>query len=179
MTWLPSISEDVVAHILYRKEYESKEDWEIIATLGASDTLFVDLTAETEQLYEYTLRAQDDADLFSDYAFVHKARKWFDGKIITINNLQIEQDTSENPSITLNWEFQNPKESILQDVEYRFYIYRSVGDAPLQRYRQLESDSRIFKDTKVKKEGTYNYAVKVVFRNGKTSPLSEKVSIGE
>ena len=177
LTWIPSISDDVVSHILYRKKHKSKEEWEILATLGAKDTLFTDLTAETEQIYEYTLRAQDDADLFSDYAFIHKARKWFDGKIIAIQNLQIQQDTSAEKSITLNWDFQKPTESILKDVEYRFYVYRSLGDAPLERYRQLESGEQDFKDTKVRKNGKYNYAVKVVFRNGKASPLSEMVSL--
>jgi fibronectin type 3 domain-containing protein len=177
LTWIPSVSDDVVSHFLYRKKHKSEDEWEILATLGAEDTLFVDLTADTEQLYEYTLRAQDDADLFSDYAFVHKARKWFDGKIVAIQNLEITYDTTESKRILLAWEFEKPTDELLKNEEYRFYLYRSWGYAPLERYKQLDNTKRDYIDTKIRKPGKYNYAVKVVFKNGKTSPLSEMVFV--
>ena len=177
LLWTPSSSEDVEAHLVYRRKYKSTDDWEILATLTATDTSFTDLTAETEQLYEYTLRAQDDAGLFSDYSFIHKARKWFDGKIISIQNLALTQDTTSRKHIKIIWEFEPPTEGFLKDVEHRFYLYKSKGDAPLERYKQLKDPARAFIDVNVSQKTQYNYAMKVVFVNGKTSPLSDMVSM--
>lgn len=174
--WQPSSSEDVRSHIIYRRLYQNNEDWTLLTTLGPLDTAFVDVSAEVEQLYEYSACAEDDAGLRSELAFPVKARRWFAEKIVAVTDLQAVYDSSAQ-AIRLSWKFDPPETELLNDVGYIYYIYRSAGATPLLRYRTIESTANTFTDLKVKKGEKYNYAVMVIFNNGKSGPLSVPQSV--
>lgn len=177
LNWIPSSSLDVVAHEVYRRLYsDTLTDWNLIATIEITDTSFTDRTAIVEQLYEYSLRAKDDADLYSDYAFPVKGRKWFNGNVLNVNDLSIDFATNTQ-SIQLQWQFLAPDFVPLKGLDYRFYLYKSTGEAPVTRYRQLKSQTLSFSDNKVEATVKHNYAIKVVFENGKSSLISEVISI--
>ncbi|GJM36076.1 MAG: hypothetical protein DHS20C18_50770 [Saprospiraceae bacterium] len=176
LQWDLSSSTDVIRHILYRRLSPSDDEWEVLQEFTAFERSFTDTSTQAEQFYQYTMRAQDDAGLFSDYAFPVKARRWFGGESGTIENLQIAYDSSAQ-AVNLNWQFAPPADDILKDQDYLFYVYRSLGDSPMLRYRILDRQTTSFSDLKVQKEGQYNYAVKVVFTNGKSGPMTEQKSV--
>jgi hypothetical protein len=176
LTWRPSSSEDVVGHILYRRSYQTGEDWTVLGELGGRDTSFMDQTAAVEEMYEYSLRAKDDAGLLSEFAFPVKGRRWFEGTILNVENLQAMYDSTAK-SIRLDWKFSPPQYEIFKNVDYVYYIYRSIGTAPVIRYRTIESQLTSFNDLKIKAGEQYNYALMVVFMNGKSSGLSEQRSV--
>jgi fibronectin type 3 domain-containing protein len=177
LKWRPSSSKDVEKQILYRRLYEEGDDWEVLQEFDdASLNSYADTSAQIEQIYEYSMRALDDAALFSGYAFPVKGRRWFGGKIPTVDDLQLTYNSSTQ-ELQLRWTFERPKYDLLEGVNYLFYIYRSIGDNPLLRYRIIDGQNTSFSDLKVKEGEQYNYAIKVVFQNGKGSALSDTVSV--
>lgn len=177
LKWRPSGSKDVEKQILYRRLYEEGDDWEVLQEFeDASLNSYADTSAKVEQIYEYSMRALDDAALFSGYAFPVKGRRWFGEEILTVEDLQPTYN-SNTQKIQLRWTFEPPKYDILQGINHLFYIYRSVGNDALLRYRIIDGQNTSFSDLKVKEGEQYNYAVKVVFQNGKGSALSDTVSV--
>ncbi len=135
--WTPSSSPDVVQHTLYRRPYDTQETWTEVGQFGRTDTVFVDRKVQSEKMYEYTLRAKDDAGLLSAYAFPVHARPWFDGKIASVKNLQVAYDSTAR-AMQLTWQFTPPNTEVLKGQDYRFYVYKSFGSNPLARYQQLD-----------------------------------------
>jgi hypothetical protein len=175
--WEPSSSADVEKQLIYRRLAAKDQDWQLISVLDNPwVTIFRDSSAMEDQLYEYTMRVQDDAGLFSEYAFPIKVRKTFDRSILQVQNLQAVY----NPAIKfvqLSWQFDRPDHELLNDQSYLFYIYRSTDDSSVARYRVHDNQTPVFIDEKITVDGQYSYAVKVIFANKKSSDLSESVSV--
>lgn len=174
LRWAPSSSYDVVEHILYRRNFGDTA-WVAIAQLGNLDSAYVDKSARAEQLYEYSLRAKDDAGLFSPYAFPVNGRRYFNDKLLSVTDFQVAFD-STGRAMQLKWKFQAPDIDLLKGVEYQFYLYRSVGAGLPERYKLLDGNLRAFTDKAIREKGQYNYSICVMFKNGKTSELSSIVS---
>jgi len=173
--WTPSSSIDVVQHTLYRRLYDANEPWAEVRKFGRRDSTYTDNTVKSEKMYEYTLQAKDDAGLLSAYAFPVHARPWFDGEILSVKELQVSYDSTAK-AMQLQWQFTPPNNEVFKGQDYRFYVYKSFGSEPLARYQQVERNTLRFADQDVRREGKYNYAVVVMFKNGKTSDLSSPVS---
>ncbi len=169
--WEPSSSEDVSQHVLYRRPYERDSIWEQLAILGPRDTAFTDFSAVEEVLYEYTLRAIDDAGLASDWAFPVKGRRWFGAQIPNVENFTAAYSDSTK-TVQLRWAYAPPVTGFLAEVDYSFSVYRAVGTGPMMRYRLFDRNTTQFSDPKSKTDGQYQYAVMVIFKNGKTSALT-------
>jgi uncharacterized protein len=176
LRWEPSSSEDVSQHVLYRRPYERDSVWEQLAILGPRDTAYTDLSAVEEVLYEYTLRAVDDAGLASDWAFPVKGRRWFGAPIPNVENFTAAYSDSTK-TVQLRWEYAPPVTGFLAEVDYSFSLYRAVGTGPLMRYRLFDRNTTAFFDPKSKNDGQYQYAVMVIFKNGKTSALSQTQTV--
>lgn len=175
INWINSSSEDVVMHRLLR-QLEGDTIWTTLAEFTEDETDFVDETAEIEVLYNYTMIAIDAADNQSEYAYPFKARRYFDDELVQPTNFRGNYD-KDNKQIQLSWQFQPPSIPLLEDVSYYFHMYKSVGDAPPILYKRLGSDDLQFTDTTIKDKAVYNYALKVVFENGKRSNLTPIASV--
>ena len=177
LQWSPSVSEDVVQHILYRRMYQDDAaGWVELAILGSKDSMYLDTSAVVEQLYEYSLRALDDAGWFSDYAFPVKGRRWFSDELLLVTGLTAALD-AEKKSVIIKWTYSPPSEGLLNGETYRFFLYRAVGDGPMERFRQIAGETYDYIDARLIKDQPLHYAVKVVFRDGKTSPMSDIVTV--
>jgi hypothetical protein len=175
-TWVPSSSTDVARYVVYRRLYQGGDDWKKLAEIPAPDTVFTDRTARIEQIWEYTLRAQDDSGLFSEFAFPVKGRRWFGGQISGVDKFQVKYDSTAR-AVQVSWTFKQPEYELLNGVEHTFYLYRAMGADPLSLYRILESNQTAFTDVKTDKQGVYNYALKVVYLNGKTGAVCDPKSV--
>lgn len=175
--WNPSPNRDVVRYEVYRRPAgQDTLKWLVIGRVGGrSDGFWRDTSAVLEQMYEYTVRAQDDANLFSDYAFPIYGRRFFDGTGASVRNLTIRLNKSAGIA-TLNWQYDPAETPELSNQTFYFFLYRSVDGGPMEKYKQLSGTLRHYDDRELKKEGTYQYAIKVVWQDGKTGLTSASVS---
>ena len=128
------------------------------------------------KIYEYSVRAIDDADLYSDYAFPRQGQQNFGGEAVMIENLNLQFDESQN-KISLRWDFQPPRQMPEKVRDYYFYIYKSYGGEVIQELTRTESNVFTFSDDKVEKGVLHNYAIQVVYDTGHTGDVSEVKSV--
>ncbi len=177
LKWRTSSSTDVVQQILYRRLADAGQDWSVLFEMSNTKIdFFIDSTAKVEQLYEYTIRALDSVGHYSGFAFPAKGRRWFNGTGMEISNVTAVFD-SKKRKVNLKWEYVSPNHEVLKDIEYVFYIYRSIGDLELVRYKMIDGSNTIYIDADLKKDEVYNYTIKVVYKNGKSGPLTEPVTV--
>lgn len=177
VSWNPSPNRDVVRYEIYRRPSgQDTASWKTIGQLGGrAKGVWRDTTGALDQTYEYTVRAQDDAKLFSDYAFPVFGRRTFDGTGASVRNLSVRINKTAGIA-TLNWQF-DPKETPeLSDQPFYFFLYRGVNGGSMEKYKQLSGALRHYDDRDLKKEGAYQYAIKVVWQDGKTGLTSAPVS---
>lgn len=171
VSWINSSSEDVVMQRLLRR-VDGDTIWETLAEItDLSTASFVDLTAEVEVLYQYTMIAIDEVDLTSEYAYPFHGRRFFDDELVSVNNFNADFNEDE-AQVDLQWQFQRPEIKLLEGVPHYFHLYKSIGDAPPVLYKRLNGDDLSFTDEDVPLKKEINYAIKVVFENGKRSNLT-------
>jgi len=166
LTWDPSSSQDVDKQMItrYRLDIDEIE----IYQLPKNRVTYEDTTAQKGVLYEYTIIAFDDSNLESKESFPVRARvidkKLADG----IENLRASYNSTDR-TVDIKWNYQLAG-------DYRFLIYRNLDNAKVKRYKTVEARFNSYED-KVSTPGTYHYAIKVVYKDGAKSLLSEQVSV--
>jgi hypothetical protein len=176
LTWSPSPSKDVVGYELFRREYGA-EEWNLLEAIfdGKANT-YLDNTAEINLLYEYTIRAKDDVDLYSEYAFPKKGKIPFAGDRMMVSNLQIVYDKNSK-SLQLVWDFKEPEKVPEGVSNFEFYILKSIGGEEVEMYTEVTKGDYIFEDKEVEEGGLYNYAIMVVTNAGHMGGMSKIVSV--
>lgn len=156
--FVPSSSEDVKEHIIYRKtEKESK--WEILKTTESTATRIIDTTVTTGVTYYYSVRAKDLSGLYSKYASVVYGKPYDTGIRPPIENFSAKV---EKKNIILKWEYPALK------TEQTFVIYKKDDKGQLKQYDTTKE--KTYTDKNTNKENFY--AVKVVTNDGGQSKLS-------
>ena len=166
LQWVNSSSSDVAKHHIYRKiEGESDSLYKLIATIQKTNDIrstYYDKTGEKGKAYIYFVSAEDEAGLLSNPS--------------NTGYFKIESGITEKVKIKkkqfidyieLTWTVTSEKE-----IE-RILVYRSTNDDPLKLYDNTTGPD--YKDRKITPETEYNYAIKVVFTDGSSSVLSNKV----
>lgn len=160
--FVPSSSEDVKEHTIYRKT-DMLKDWVIIETFKDSLNSFIDTNVTKGITYYYSIRAMDEGGLFSDYASVVYGKPYDSGVRLPIENLSAKV---EEKNIILEWEYP------LLNTEHTFVIFKRNSKGQLVQYDTTKEKS--YADKRINKENYY--AVKVVTNDGGQSILSEVVS---
>ncbi len=169
ISWEPSTSADVVAHFLYRRKTGEKEYKLVIELQKIEITKYEDWNAEKGQIYEYAVQAKDDADLLSEMAFPVKGRV-YDQKIRPkVESIEADFEKEDN-QVKLSWKYD-------ASGDYRFVILRGKDKGSLYTYKSLKGTERKFVDAKIKKDGKYRYAIKVIYKGGAKSLLSKEVDV--
>lgn len=169
--WIASSSDDVTKHFLLRQT-EGTNTWEEIATISDINIRsFLDNDVHANQFYKYTIQAEDDAGLRSEQAFPLRIKMPDWEQRPTVRNLSA-QKSSEVNLIELNWVYQI-------SGNYKFVIYRAENDGPFLTIAALPGEKRSFIDSGVHKGKLYQYAVKTVFADGKSSPFSSIITVPE
>jgi len=173
MTWIPSSSEDVAQHVLFRA-MAGKEEWEVISSFQPNDDLTWDTNYKDESLetgidYQYVLIAVDSSNLESPPSPPIVGRK-IDRKIKpAVEKIKTETIRTEK-MIRLTWKYELP------NVE-RYHIYRAENDAPLRLYDNVEGNLQAFEDRKLKQQSVYTYRLQAIFMDGSTSAFSEEITV--
>lgn len=166
LKWINSSSDDVQSQYLYRK-MQGESEWTLLNKYENHPfpTVFLDRNFEKKIFYEYKLQALDSSGLKSEFSPIGSVRTYDNGlrKGVTEFTLLFDKEKGKN---VLNWKYE-------EKGEYQFWIYRSVKNQPITKYKVVKGDSRMFEE-EVQNGGNnqYQYAVKVVYKNGGESPLS-------
>ena len=159
-----SESEDVIKNYLYRKKNIDGK-WKLLAEINNGETLYIDKDVEQETKYYYSMRAVDDAGLFSNYAVAVYAIP-YDTKIRPkIKDLKIKKSKDE---IKLTWKYPEYKKKVF------FVIYKNDAHGNLVQYKRTEKTK--FIESGLTK-GSYSFAVCAFTSDGGQSPLSETKTI--
>ncbi|GAB3940936.1 hypothetical protein GCM10028805_03520 [Spirosoma harenae] len=168
LTLIPSLSEDVTEHTLYRRE--SGGNWKAISKIPGHPTAeltYLDSTLVHQQSYEYSLQARDAGGRLSARSFVVAAQyvNLLKANALPPTDVQAVYN-SQQKSIQLNWKSTAPAGS------YKFMIYRGLNNESPVMYRSVEQTS--FTDQNFSEAGTYTYAVQLITADRK-SALSKPV----
>ncbi|GAB3801989.1 hypothetical protein GCM10028819_30380 [Spirosoma humi] len=164
LTWVNSASDDVFQQRLLRRG-ASTERWHELARLPRRQTSYVDASIKANESYQYTLIAVDSAGLQSPESYP-----------LTVRTLQTRTQpaqqlraslTTDQKAVVLNWKLPN-------DLA-RYVIYRGDNGQPLRSYDAVNRE-HTFTDKAIPK-GRYEYAVKVIYQDGRESGLSNRVKI--
>ncbi len=170
ISWKPSTSNDVVAHVLYRRIAGEKK-WVTIAVVDSSKKVrdYYDKSVEKRKSYEYTILAVDDSKLESDLASPIEIAFIDDGKRPDISRFRATLER-EKKIIELKWDYE------LKNVK-RFLIYRIENGSEIRLYKSVEGNQFVFMDKSLLPNTTYQYRVKAVLIDGSQSDFSKEIAI--
>jgi hypothetical protein len=170
LSWVCSSSDDVVKHILYRKD-EKSDLWNIIQLFNANDSIsfFNDTIIKPGIMYQYTMLAVDESGLESNPAKPVKMKAFIKKIRPPVKDIKYRADR-DNKLIYITWEYAYKGVS-------RFLIYRAVNDETLSLYNSVSNSNFEFEDIKLKPNNTFSYRIKVVYADGTQSSFSEKFEV--
>jgi len=91
--WSPNNEEDLQGYKIYRKTTDN-DDFELLSTINAQDTVFVDNTTENGIWYDYTIVAYDNDENESDTSDIITTRHLSFNSGILVMDLTYNSDTS-------------------------------------------------------------------------------------
>jgi len=163
ISWIPSSSEDVVSHSLFRKiTTDANALWEQITELKTvTDTLYVDKSLMTAGHYTYTMVAKDKAGYESTptdgLSIIWK------GKEITDDAIKFSGTVDrELRFINLSWRIKDT-----DVLEYK--LYRGIKENDLKLYKTFNGSSKGYNDTNLEINSEYWYGLQAVLTGGRTS----------
>lgn len=166
--WVPSSSEDVMRHLVYRKDLSSAEDrWEELTMIPVEENTasYTDAAVSPNQSYAYTIVAKDNTgweSTPSNQLVVKAPKKLFASTITRFNGLA----DRELRLIRLSWKAESTNVS-------EFLIYRAEGDNPLTLYKTIPAEDSNFVDSNLIINKVYTYGLRLVEKNGSQSQLKE------
>ena len=165
LSWIPSSSQDVTAHMVYRKTAGMPDiKWEeMFETTNSQDTTFLDSNELSPNVYQYTIVAKDSTGLESRPA---------DPLVITWRGKPLAEDdikfsgivNRELRFINLSWKVKDEKV-----LEYR--LYRGTTDNDLKLYKTLEGTAKGYNDVDLEINSTYSYGLQLVLNGGNVSTI--------
>ncbi|AYQ30693.1 fibronectin type III domain-containing protein [Runella sp. SP2] len=166
--WVPSSSEDVKTQIVYRKEEGKDLEWRELTRLDAKKNSYIDKNVLPKHRYSYALVAMDDSQLLSEKSFPIEVKPYDSGVRRGVQNLKVTK-TTDGKLILLTW-------NVNSVTTNRILIYRKINQSGLVLVEGLPSTTSQFID-KSAQTGKFQYALKVLYKDGGESLLGDLVSI--
>lgn len=168
INWIPSSSDDVISHSIYRKELGSEENlWEKISEVNIEEniTVYLDEAVVLGRQYAYTIVANDKTGWESEPSqqlVVKVPKKMFAESIVRFNGLA----DRENRLIRLSWKAEKANVS-------EYLLYRAVGDAPLSLYKTIAPEKTNYTDVSLTINTKYSYGLQLVEKDGTQSQIKK------
>lgn len=167
LKWIPSSSEDVSNHAIYRRPLAEKEAlWEKIGTRTIDEeNQFEDEDITSGTRYAYTLVAVDKTGWESNPStqlVVTAPKEVFGDKIVRFNATA----DRDNRVIRLSWKTKDSNEA-------EFLLYRAEGEAPLTLYKTLEKEKQVYNDIDLIINTKYTYGIQLIEKDGTQSGLKK------
>ncbi len=167
VNWVNSSSDDVIAHVLYRKNLAFEEEgWEQLVRIEIEDpTTYVDTDVSPGRPYAYTLVALDATGLESKPTaqIVVNTPKRLYAELVSKFNGVVDRETRR---IRLSWK--TDEENVSE-----FLLYRAEEGTSLALYKTIAGDKRSFVDTDLVVSTKYRYALQLVKKDGTQSQFKE------
>ncbi|MEA5259201.1 hypothetical protein VB264_15500 [Arcicella aquatica] len=168
---LVSESEDVVSHIIFRKE--GNNEWVSIKEITKEQSILSPLMYEDESVasnkaYQYAVVAKDDDGLLSPKSFPIPVKYFRKTDYQGVSKIDAKVD-SEKKQITLSWS------PIVNQLFSHYLIYRAINGGGLEMVASSRESNYVDKDYKT--ENNYQYVIKVAYQDGKFSMLSERITV--
>ena len=165
LNWINSTSEDLSRNRLIRV-YASQTD--TILNWNDTSSSVIDTTCATGITYEYFILSFDKANNFSSSPFLRV--NYETGVRPSVSNITSSIDRLER-TIKLTWEL--PQEEI-----YSIQIYRAKSDEEMRLIKTIRDKECVeFIDKDLYINNTYSYKIKIVYKNGINSMLSEEIIV--
>jgi fibronectin type 3 domain-containing protein len=171
LEWIKSTSDDVVKHLILRKE-KGKSDYQVIKEIPVNDTLkvYTDSSALVNTVYHYQVIAQDKSGLKSVPSAEMAGQKMASDSPDGLGEISYKADR-KNFKIILKWN--NPSEKVS-----RYIIYRKAGEnGTLTVYANIPGDKPEFVDSRIKADTTFTYMVQAMLSN-ENRMMSKQVKVG-
>lgn len=167
LNWIPSSSEDLASHSIYRKNVQSKdEQWQqVFETSNPKDTLFLDSEDLMQGSYSYTIIAKDSTGLESKPT-----------NPITAIWTAVAPTTKEikfNGTVNRELRFIGLSWKVKRENIAGFRLYRGVKENDLKLYKSLNNSAKSFNDTNLEINSNYTYGLQVLLNGGIVSPLKK------
>jgi len=156
LTWYPSTSKDMVAHMLVMRSNGS--EWRDVEKIMDLDRK-IETTIPEEGMSEYALMSIDDAGLRSEPCFPIGVKR-----IVQSGRIDVDQFLASlsDGVVHLKWTIENNQPG-------KFLLYRGVDNGPMRRYKTLDGSSRSFTDNNVQEGRDYVYEIQFRGSSGKKS----------
>jgi len=170
LTWAQSSSLDAYSHQLYRRP-RGTSSWQQINEFFSLDEYFtyLDSLGEKGVTYEYKIQATDLSGLQSPVAYTLTLKAIDFSQKPTVRNVNAVQNTEED-NVLIRWTYP-------VDGNYKFRLYRAVNGGPFSLLEDVEKDKTSYVDPKTGPGKTYEYAVKALFADGKSSGFGDVAQV--
>ncbi len=169
IAWIKSSSEDVAAHIIYKKK-DGESDWRMYKQIVVDSIQgLIDTEVEPGIYYNYTMVAVDSANLESLPAKMVRGVSIDKGVRTKIENVKAFVDRT-NKSITIRWKYD-------EEGVKEILIYRKSNEGPLSLFKSIAAVSQEFIDRDLQDNTTYYYRLKAIYYNGSESPFCNEIDI--
>jgi fibronectin type 3 domain-containing protein len=160
LRWFPSTSDDAATQNLYRME-DSISTWKLLSELPVMDTAFTDNTVKPNHYYSYTIETLDSSGLGSGKSFPLNVYVYNKGYTGTIINFKVNKN--EN-NVILSWSAPGG------EVNY-YILFKGENNKGLKMAGNITGDKLSYEESAAK--GSFQYAIKAIYKNGKESAVSE------
>ena len=168
-----SMSDDVVAHEIFRRDINEEKSWRLLYQIGIKDSMdfILDDRVEAGHYYAYTIIARDEVGLESKPEFF---------KDIQVKNIEKDFEPFKNietivdektKKVTIRWECNDPER--LKTV----LVYRGTDKDMMGKYKYIDAPEMVMiDDFKENGEKVY-YRLKPVFKEQKKHLFSDIIEV--
>lgn len=160
LQWYRSASDDVAAQKLYRRE-DTSAAWSLLSALPATDTTYSDNSAEQQHHYSYTIETLDSSGLSSGKSFPLNVYVYAKGYTGIIKDFKADKNDS---SVVLSW-------SLPGDGVNYYILFKGKNNEGLKMAGNIPGNELHYEELTGK--GSFQYAIKAVYKNGKESAVSD------
>ncbi len=170
LAWHPSTSEDVIRQQLFRRLISTESDWKLIKewTIGNMDTLFTDSDLIAFENYAYILIVEDGAGNTSSPS--SPAVVTILPKHEEINLSQWSLSLTNEGSVEIHHEYE---ENNIDEIQ----IFKIIEEGKPFELAKLSTFQKVFLDSNISKEKSYQFFIRILYKDGFKSHFSERKSI--
>lgn len=167
IVWIPSSSDDVVLHSIYRKNVDTLESsWELIGEIEPGrDQLFLDAEEKPRGTYGYTVIAKSNIGIESSPS-----------ELIQVNYSGSSNDRGitkffGNPNrelrfISLTWKIKNMEVS-------EYLLYKGTAGENLKLFKTLDGKRTSYTDYELEVNSEYKYGLRAITLSGMQSEMQK------
>ena len=166
IAWIPSSSDEVVLHALYRKNLDNLESsWELIGEIEPEkEQLFLDVEEKARGTYGYTITAKTKFGLESNPSDPIQIN--YSGNYIDSGITKFEGSTNrELRFISLTWKIKNMEVS-------EYLLYKGIKGENLKLFKTIDGNRTNYPDYELEVNSEYNYGLIAITSSGIRSEMS-------